>query len=100
MSWFKSPNNVIPEITHPLGRYWDQPNREDIDVWANQARMSQKAFDNLVEYSLSLPTGVYRGKMWKKRVYLLTGERWYLCWYGDHADKKLVSTNYRKIVIV
>ncbi len=35
---------AIPAMTDPLGRYWDQPRREDIEVTEKEARMSQATF--------------------------------------------------------
>jgi hypothetical protein len=94
------PNNTIPEMTDPMGKYWEQPALEEIEVWTNHARMTEKTLARLMEYSTSMPTGAYPGKMWRKKVHFRTGPRWYLCWYGYDLDPKYVSNNFRKIVIV
>ena len=49
--------------------------------------LTQKQFDNLLEYSLTNPTGVTIGKQWKR----LSRGNWYLCEYvpseqGGYAD--------------
>lgn len=85
---------AIPAMTDPLGKYWDQPNRSEIEI-GERAEMSQTAFDKLKEYSHSQPTGVYIGKMWKMR----RGDNWYLAWYGKDPDPCYVSNNYRRIQI-
>jgi hypothetical protein len=43
-------------------------------------RLSQRQLDSLPEYSRSVPTGVYHGKMWKVRT--LAG--WLVKGYGVH----------------
>lgn len=90
-------DNVIPPMTHPDGRYWEQPRLDEIVVDDKTAMMSQDAFDLLMEYSSSMPTGVYEGKMWKRLK--LNGE-WELVWYGySKIGFEYVSNNYRGIVI-
>lgn len=58
----------IPEMTHPLGKYWDQPKRTEISFTEKGVQMSDKTFSELSDYSLSYPSGVYPGKMWKSRL--------------------------------
>lgn len=69
----------IPSMTHPLSLGWRQPPRESIAIIRDLALVKQADFDKLVEYSGSIPTGVYPGKMWKLKI----GKIWFLCWYGD-----------------
>lgn len=87
---------IIPEMTHPFGRYWEQPDKEDILIDGTYAAMSDKTFKKLKEYSCTNPTGVYEGKMWKAMMY---GE-WYLRWYDISEDPNCCSHKQRKIVIV
>lgn len=101
-------SNNIPEITHPLGKGWDQPATSEIEIGSEFATMSKKTFDALAEYSCSQPSGVYEGKMWKAN-YSRHRKRfpedpdqpdiWYLRWFGfsEYPDK--VSNNSRKIII-
>jgi len=72
---------MIPECTHPLSKHWDQPKNTDIEVDDLYALMSQQSFEELKEYSCTIPTGVYAGKMWKAHNRL--NGNWYLRWYED-----------------
>lgn len=75
----------VPPMTHELSSAWDQP---DPNAWVfdkTTVHMSQADFDELLEYSASLPSGVYEGKMWKRRA----GVDWLLCWYADPVDGEM-----------
>lgn len=87
----------IPPITDPLGAYWEQPDRAEIQlgVGTHNAFLTQNAFDRLKEYSTTIPTGVYPGKMWKSR----RGDHWELCWYGEVQNNRCPIES-RDIVIV
>ncbi len=89
-------DSVIPDMIHPLGKHWNQPNREDIAIDGIHALMSKNSFDRLHTYSTSIPTGVYEGKMWKRR----RPDAWYLLWYSECEDVDSCSINIRKIIIV
>lgn len=56
---------IIPPITDPLGKHWQQPHRRFIELDDTHALMSEQTFKGLKEYSTSIPTGRYEGKMWK-----------------------------------
>lgn len=56
---------IIPPITDPLGKHWQQPHRRFIELDNTHALMSEQTFKGLKEYSTSIPTGRYEGKMWK-----------------------------------
>jgi len=86
----------IPAMTDPQGRYWEQPSRTLILVDETHAVMERSAFDRLPEYSATIPTGVYEGKMWKARA----GGAWRLCWYGPSATPDSCSVNRREILLV
>jgi hypothetical protein len=62
--------------------------------------MTQKAFDDLLEYSCSLPTGTTIGKQWKAG-WPYYGERikWYLCEYVEHEDPGMVGILRKEIKI-
>jgi len=71
--------------------------------------LTQKEFNELPEYSCSLPTGTTIGKKWKRNIYAFnpaycdprtgnTIEDWYLCEYIPHPDNKLVGILYKHIV--
>jgi hypothetical protein len=86
--------NVVPPITDPLGRHWDQPAAEDILLHEKHALMTPGTFKQLHEYSTTLPTGTYSGKMWRRRI-PFRGEpaRWFLCWYGEIVGTEIMIYN-------
>ena len=86
----------IPPITEPMGMHWRQPPRQEIELDDTHAMMSEAAFKQLAEYSCTVPTGVYEGKMWKAN----TRDGWMLRWFGTCDDPKCCSNNQRKILIV
>mgnify|MGYP001774746477 CR=1 FL=1 len=90
---------AIPEMTDPMGKYWGQPDANNILIDDTYALMAAADFDKLNEYSQSQPSGVYVGKMWKCRQ---RGheDKWYLRWYGLHADPGMCSNNSREILVV
>ena len=93
-----SPFYIIPPIVNPLGRYWDQPDRENITIDEKSAIMSQADFEKLHDYSTSDPTGCYEGKMWKS--YATTNHTWYLSWYDYHTDIAKIRVCSREIIIL
>ena len=88
--------STIPAMTHPHGQSWRQPSRQDILVDKTHALMSWADFEKLHDYSTSLPSGVYEGKMWRCEAV----EGWYLCWYGPSTMRDRWVNNFRKILIV
>ena len=93
----------IPQMIHPLSQYWEQPSRREITVDATHALMSRAAFNKLHEYSMSVPTGVYEGKMWKAELFTGRSETelgWYLRWYGPSPDPDKCACHQRRIIIV
>lgn len=97
-------SNEIPPITDPLGRAWDQPSVADMLLDDKHALMTSKTFESLHEYSYSIPTGVYEGKMWKScpgKFYRNCPDGvWYLLWFGHSNDPNYVSNNQREIIVV
>ncbi len=87
---------TIPAMTNSLGRYWNQPRAEDILIDDAYAAMSNETFKKLREYSCTIPSGVYEGKMWKAYY---SGE-WYLRWYDVSENPERCSIRERLIVIV
>ena len=88
----------IPECVHPLSKHWDQPKNTEIEVDDTHALMSEESFEGLKEYSISVPTGVYAGKMWRAQRY----NEWRLCWYEeiDLDNKEMCIVKSRIILIV
>lgn len=101
-------NNEIPPMTDPLGRHWEQPCRSRILIDGTHALMERATFDGLAEYSSSIPSGVYVGKMWKRHqgifneTFLAKGGKpvWQLFWFGEHPDVDMVSVHFREIIIL
>jgi hypothetical protein len=103
-------SNVIPGV-EPSERdfinkgftSWSQPDRKDICVSDDTALMSLKDYKLLLEYSSTIPTGAYPGKMWRcvDRDHLNDGQVFqeYLCWYG-YVDGDTCSINSRKLIIM
>lgn len=75
---------------------WRQPHRRFIELDDTHALMSEQTFKGLAEYSTSMPTGVYDGKMWKG---FANGE-WYLVWFAPDKDPDKARIEKRKILIV
>lgn len=92
-----SQHDTIPPITDPLGAYWRQPKRESVLIDSKHAVMDKHAFSSLAEYSSSIPSGVYPGKMWRAEH---AGRHW-LRWFGIVPGRDDVcSNNQREILIV
>jgi hypothetical protein len=99
-------------MTDPLGKYWEQPPREEILVDDTHAVMTKKNFEQLKDYSRSQPTGAYQGKMWKAQtlerlekpdgLYIRWTGEWTLCWYGPDPKNEpgYVGNYYRQILII
>lgn len=98
--------NTIPPMTDPMGKHWRQPAVDGIALDDTHALMSKQTFDALPEYSATQPSGVYEGKMWKRRDGLHDrscvpeDRKWLLCWF-DKSDKgpEWCSTRFRVILI-
>ncbi len=87
---------MIPPITDPLGKHWGQPPRRFIEVDDESALMSEQTFKGLKEYSDTLPSGKYEGKMWRMNA----RGTWYLCWYSKDKNPKFIIVNRREILIL
>jgi hypothetical protein len=85
----------IAQMVDPMGKYWDQPNREDILVDDVHAIMARTTFEKLKCYDTTLPTGVYVGKMWRRHY---EGDD-YLVWYDVSKDPDKCSIQQRKILL-
>jgi hypothetical protein len=98
--------NYIPDMTHPYGKAWDQPSKSQVKAIViddTHAMMDRKTFDKLLNYSHSVPSAAYEGKMWKGEYYddknRPTG-KYYLRWYGLHKEPNMLSNHMRDIIIV
>jgi hypothetical protein len=94
----------LPVMTHPLSSAWDQPSPDRMAIYDDIAIMDRSTLECLSEYSTSIPTGVYEGKMWKFRQGHNTPGGpvgpWYLCWYGSSEDPDKCSINRRPIRLI
>lgn len=89
-------NHVIPDMTDPLGACWRQPDREAILVDEQHAVMTPATLAQLHEYSSTLPSGTYAGKMWRRSV----GDGgWWLCWYGELVSPDEISIHRRQVLL-
>lgn len=98
---------MIPAMANPIAGSWRQPSRDEILVDDTYAAMSQKTFDSLQEYSCSVPSGVYPGKMWKRHDALFDrnskpeNRLWLLCWFSESEyGPELCAINLRRVLIV
>lgn len=90
-------------MTDPMGRHWTQPPRERIEVDATHALMTEAIFKALPEYSTTIPSGVYPGKMWRRHdgahdFKRKTPSVWMLCWYGEERDGKC-EIHFREVLL-
>lgn len=91
-------NNEIPVMTNSLGKHWKQPNPSNITIDNTHAMMSSSDYELLAEYSNSIPSGVYAGKMWKA---IAQDGCAFLRWFGlVEGRDDLCSKNQREIIIV
>lgn len=103
---------MIPAMTDPLGKHWDQP-RDICDAPMDEklVLLTPRQFDDLPEYSASMPSGVYPGKCWKRQEYKrveIDGElrmeptgKWWIGWYGESSKGPgWCSNNWREIAVV
>ena len=92
-------NNTIPEITDPMGRHWKQPSKDEILIDDTHALMPQNVFERLSDYSCTMPSGVYAGKMWRRRHdFYDPSKGWMLCWFGHDPEPGFCSNNFRDIL--
>ncbi len=86
----------IPPMTDKRSKYWDQPKTNEIIIDADVALMPNAVFDLLADYSGSMPSGIYAGKMWKARYQ----QGWELRWYSDAAEQGHFHMNRREIKVI
>lgn len=94
---------TIPAMTHPLSKYWDQP--DDIGsapMDETHVLLTPCQFALLSEYSASIPTGVYPGKCWKRIERRRDGSisRTLLAWYGAETTDGRCPILFRAIEVV
>jgi len=94
---YKNASEIIPPITHELGKHWEQPNLDGILISDNFALFkNQSDIKKLSEYSTSNPSGVYEGKMW---LAIDTSKVLLLSWYGVGEQPNVCTINRRQIIL-
>lgn len=94
--------SLIPPITEPMGRHWNQPDTAKILLDEKHAVMSAATLRQLADYSCTQPSGVYVGKAWRSRkVYEDDSKGWLLCWY-DFSERGAgwCKTQVREILLL
>lgn len=89
---------MIPEMTDPLGRHWQQPaDIRDAPIDSTTILLNPVQFARLLNYSASEPSGVYAGKCWKREY----EGGWLLGFYSEHVGKPgWFRVKFRKILVV
>ena len=85
-----------PVMVDPMGAHWTQPSRQDVLIDEKHAVMSRNSLSMLLDYSHSVPSGVYDGKMWKT----LHNGAWYLRWFSPSKDPTRCAINARLILVL
>lgn len=85
-----------PEMTNPLGKYWDQPPRELVLIDDETAVMDMATFAKLPVYQTSEPSGVYVGKMWVRHAW----NDWFLLFYDQSESPDKCWVRSRKIIFL
>ena len=102
-----------PPITHPLGKHWEQPPLRDVWFFGGLAIMTEKTLEELPEYSSTLPSGVYDGKMWRANVTPPAApgcalpprekprkEEWILRWFAPSDEPNKCAVKWADIVLI
>lgn len=88
--------NIIPKITDKRGMSWKQPHRRYIEIDEEYALMTKQTFEGLREYSVTIPSGEYEGKMWEAN----RGGIWYLYWYDHDDNPSMIKIERREILLL
>lgn len=87
--------NDIPVMDDPLGKYWDQPlDIREVQMDETHVLLTERHVKGLMEYSTSLPSGVYPGKCWLRRE----RNRTLLAWYGAETPDRMCPIIFREIL--
>jgi hypothetical protein len=78
---------------------------DQLAVDDEDAVVTQALFAQLLEYSLSLPSGTYVGKLWKARQTVRAPggalvEQWFLVEYVSDPDPKQIGIRWRRLHVV
>lgn len=86
----------IPPMVDPRGAFWVQPSPSEFAI-GECAITTLPTFKKLNEYSSTVPTGVYPGKMWKRRE---RGDVWYLCWYAESESEGYCDIRRKRLLVL
>lgn len=70
--------------------------RRYIEIDEEYALMTKQSFEGLREYSVTIPSGEYEGKMWKAN----RGGIWYLYWYDHDDNPAMIKIERREILLL
>lgn len=86
----------VPPITDRRGNAWKQPNPKEFafDEHNDYVLMTFKQFEQLREFSETIPTSIYSGKMWRGSD---DGQTWFLHWWDESQRTK---HHLREIILV
>ena len=87
--------NMIPAMTDPLGKHWDQPKDiREAEMDDTHVILTPEQIKGLCNYDASLPSGTYSGKCWLRT----NGDMTWLVWYGDVVGEDILI--HRREVLV
>ena len=93
-------NCPIPPITNPLGASWKQPDPASWLFDDTHVVIPERDLRQLDSYDLTMPSGVYNGKMLQRQELPEHGGRHLLVWYGPHAEPGKCGVYFREILVV
>jgi hypothetical protein len=89
----------IPESESPYGaNAFQMPDKDDIAFIEGKdfCYMKVETFNKLLEYSTSLPSGVWVGKLWKAHR---QDGNWYLMWYDKVNEEGKCPVGSKRIYV-
>lgn len=91
-------NCPVPPIKDRRGNAWKQPDPKEFafDEHNDYVLMNRKQFDELRDFSKSIPPSLYIGKMWRGSD---DGQTWFLHWWDD-VTVGHTSHYLREIILV
>jgi hypothetical protein len=95
---------ITAEETQELYTITVDSKAEEDEGVMNEVLLTQHEFDNLLNYSCTLPTGQTVGKRWKRRIPYeqvkgVTPE-WFMGEYVEDPDPEYIRITWHKIIIV
>lgn len=66
----------------------------------DSAIMTRREFDDLDNYSCTIPSGTFVGKIWKRGEPYRDPSQWFLGEYTSHEDPDTIGIKWRRIYII